>query len=469
MKVQQLYTSCLSEAAYYIESDGEVAIIDPMRESAPYIQMIEAAGAKLKYVFETHFHADFVSGHLELASKTGAAIVYGAAAICDFECIHATDGQEFKVGSVILRAIHTPGHTPESTTYLLLDETGEAHCIFTGDTLFIGDVGRPDLAIASDVTVEQLAGQLYDSLHHKILPLPDHLVVYPAHGAGSACGKNISKETYDTLGHQRMTNYALQPMSKSEFVKILTDDLAPPPQYFPLNARLNQAGAPNLDEVYASGVKALSPYEFKNLADTTGAWILDTRPPSVFAKAYVPRSINIGLDGQFAPWVGALIRDINQPILLICPEGREQEAVMRLARVGYDHTIGYLSGGLPAWQDAEQPIETIESIPPTEYEHRHQTGIHAQLLDVRRPNEYSKEHLNIATNRPLDYINDWVGSLDPSQTYYIHCAGGYRSMVAASILASKGIKHVVDITGGYGAMGNIDMPRSSKIHTIPSD
>ena len=460
MKVEQIYTGCLAEAAYYIESKGEAAIIDPLRETAPYIKRAEKDKAKIKYVFETHFHADFVSGHLELAQKTGARIVYGPDAHCGFDCYSAKDGEEFKVGDLTIRVLHTPGHTLESSTYLLLDETGKEYCIFSGDTLFIGDVGRPDLAIKSDLTVTDLAGMLYDSLHSKILPLPDHITVYPAHGAGSACGKNLSKETFDTLGHQKEVNYALQPQSREDFIKAVTDGLAPAPAYFPLNAMMNKKGAKGLDEINEVAMKGYSPKEFEEAALLSEALILDTRAPQTFAKGFVPGSINIGLDGQFAPWVGALITDIEQPIMLVCDEGREEETVMRLARVGYDHTLGYLAGGTMAWEATGKPLDKVESISATDFaEKRYSKDLH--ILDIRRPGEYEANHIAHVPNKPLDYLNDWMGELEPEQTYYVHCAGGYRSMIAASILKARGYDHVIDIAGGYGAIAKTNLPKES--------
>jgi glyoxylase-like metal-dependent hydrolase (beta-lactamase superfamily II)/rhodanese-related sulfurtransferase len=462
MKIEQIYTGCLAEAAYYIESKGEVAIIDPLRETAPYIRRAERDNAKIKYVFETHFHADFVSGHLELAQKTGAKIVYGPDAHCGFDCYSAKDGEEFKVGDLTIRVLHTPGHTQESSTFLLLDESGKEYCIFSGDTLFIGDVGRPDLAIKSDLTVEDLAGMLYDSLHNKIMPLPDHVIVYPAHGAGSACGKNLSKETSDTLGHQKEVNYALKAKSKEEFIKAVTDGLAPPPQYFPLNALMNKAGAKGLDEINLQALKGLSPQGFEDAAVATSALILDTRAPQVFAAGFIPGAINIGVDGQFAPWVGALITDIKQPILLVCEEGREEENIMRLARVGYDHTVGYLAGGMAAWEQAGKPVEQVLSVSAVDFENDH-WNLNLCVIDIRRPGEYETAHIADVPNKPLDYINDWITSLDRDKTYYIHCAGGYRSMIAASIMKARGFRDVIDIAGGYGAIAKTGLPKASGV------
>lgn len=458
MKIEQIYTGCLAEAAYYIESAGECAVIDPLRETEPYIKRAQKDNAKLKYILETHFHADFVSGHVELAAKTGAKIIYGPEANCGFDCYSAADGEEFKIGELTLRVLHTPGHTPESTTYLLLDETGKPHCIFTGDTLFIGDVGRPDLAIQSDVTKEDLAGMLYHSLHSKILPLPDDVIVYPAHGAGSACGKSMSKETSDTLGHQKQTNYALQNISKQEFIKQVTEGLLPPPQYFSKNALLNKSGAGYLDEVYKQGLRALSAEEFEAVANTTGALIIDTRHPQVFCTGFVPNSINIGINGQFAVWAGTLIADIHQPILLVCDEGTEAECVMRLARVGYDNTLGFLKGAIPEWERAGKQIETITSISAEDFASQFNKGMN--VLDVRKNSEYETGHVVNAACQPLDYINEWTGATDKTKTYYIHCAGGYRSMIAASILKARGFNHLIDVAGGYSAVCKTTIERT---------
>ncbi len=458
MKVEQIYTGCLAEAAYYIESNGECAIIDPLREVGSYIKKAEKDGAKIKYIFETHFHADFVSGHVELAERTGAKIVFGPNAQCGFDCYSSKDGEDFKVGNVTIRVLHTPGHTLESSTFLLLDESGKQHCIFTGDTLFIGDVGRPDLAIKSDLTQEDLAGMLYDSLHAKILTLPDDVIVYPAHGAGSACGKSMSKETFDSLGHQKKVNYALQNISKPEFIKQVTDGLMPPPQYFAKNAMLNKEGAGNMEEVYEHGLQKLSPAAFEVAAEQTGALVLDTRDAQVFAKAFIPNAVNIGLNGQFAVWVGTLITDLKQPILLVCDEGKEQECVMRLARVGYDNTIGYLDGGIQAWQAAGREVDTITSINAEEFAARFKQGLN--VLDVRKPGEYETGHVVGAANRPLDFINEWTNEKDRNKTYYVHCAGGYRSMVTASILKARGFENIVEVAGGFGAIAKTEVPQT---------
>jgi hydroxyacylglutathione hydrolase len=452
MKIEQIYTGCLAEAAYYIESNGEAAIIDPLREVDSYLKKAKKDGAVIKYIFETHFHADFVSGHIDLAEKSCAAIVFGPTALTNFDAQIAADGAEFKVGDLTIVALHTPGHTPESTTYLLKDASGKAHCIFTGDTLFIGDVGRPDLAQKGAMTMEDMAGTLYDSLHDKILGLPDDVLIYPAHGAGSACGKHMSKETFDTLGHQKQVNYALKASSKAQFIKEVTQGILPPPQYFAKNAAMNKNGYEPVDQVYEKGLVPLSPEEFEAMANATGALILDTRDPVAFSRSFIPSSVNIGLNGQFAPWVGALITDLKQPILLVVEEGKAEETIMRLARVGYDHAIGYLEGGIIAWQFAGKDTDAIASISPMEYQARIHLDPDANTLDVRKPGEYEEGHLKDGLSKPLDYINDWTNEINPSGTYFIHCAGGYRSMIAASILKARGVENVIDIEGGYGAM-----------------
>ena len=453
MKIEQIYTGCLAQGAYYIESDGEAVVIDPLREVEPYIQKAQADGAKIKYVFETHFHADFVSGHVDLSKKTGAPIVYGPTAQPNFEALTAKDGEEFKVGKVTFKVLHTPGHTMESACYLLKDESGKDVALFSGDTLFIGDVGRPDLAQkAANLTQEELAGTLYDSLRNKVMPLADDIVVYPAHGAGSACGKNMSKETTDTLGHQKQTNYALRAnMTREEFIKEVTEGLTTPPSYFPLNVMLNKQGYESIDEVMKRGQQALSPEAFEAAANETGALILDTRDPQVFARGFIPNAINIGIDGSFAPWVGALIPDIRLEILLVTDEGREEEVITRLARVGYDYTIGYLKGGFNAWKEAGKEVDTITSVPAEELA-RKMKEEKVTVLDVRKPGEYVSEHVDGAVNMPLDNINDHLAALDKEQPYYIHCAGGYRSMIFASILKARGFNKLIDVKGGFKAI-----------------
>jgi len=460
MKIEQIYTGCLAEAAYYIESKGEAAIIDPLREVDPYLKKAEQNGAKITYIFETHFHADFVSGHIDLAEKSGATIVYGPTAQTHFDAHIAQDGEQFRIGELTITALHTPGHTLESTCYLLSDAQGKAHCLFTGDTLFIGDVGRPDLAQKGDLTMNDLAGMLYDSLNEKIKPLDDALLIYPAHGAGSACGKSMSKETFDTLGHQKEVNYALKAASKEQFIREVTDGILPPPQYFAKNAAMNKMGYDRIDEVYKKGLVALTPAEFELVANETGALILDTRDPQAFAAGFIPNAVNIGLNGQFAPWVGALISDLKQEILLVTEAGKEEEAITRLARVGYDHTIGYLDGGMAAWQAAGKASDHIRSISAAEFETALNEDPDLLALDVRKPGEYQAEHLEVTLARPLDYINEWTSSLQPEKTYYIHCAGGYRSMIAASILKARGIGNVIDIAGGYGAIKATGLKRS---------
>lgn len=444
MIVEQLYTNCLAEAAYYIESNGEVAIIDPLRETAPYIKMATDNGATIKYIFETHFHADFVSGHVDLAQKTGAAIVYGPKANPGYEAIVAEDNQEFKIGAITIKVLHTPGHTQESSTYLLIDESGKETAIFTGDTLFLGDVGRPDLAIKTDLTKEDLAGMLFDSLRTRIMTLPDEITVYPGHGAGSSCGKNMSTETVGTLGEQKQTNYALRAdMTKEEFIKEVTDGILPPPQYFPKNAVMNKMGYDSFDEVIEKGNRALSLEEFKSEVKD-GALILDVRKQFDFIKGFVPNSLFIGLNGTFAMWVGALIEDINQKIVLIVPEGKEKEAVTRLSRVGYDNTVGFLKGGVTAW-DGE--LNTIESVTPQSIENTYEE---LNIVDIRKPGEWTAEHIDGATHHPLDYMNNNMGNLDKNTPYHIHCAGGYRSVIAISLLMQNGYTHLTDIAGGFG-------------------
>jgi len=455
MKVEQIYTGCLAQGAYYIESEGEAVIIDPLREVQPYIQLAARRQATIKYVLETHFHADFVSGHIDLAKKTGASIIYGPTDMqIGFEAIIAHDGQEFMVGKARIRAIHTPGHTLESTCYLLIDEAGVETALFTGDTLFIGDVGRPDLAqkLVSDLTQEMLASMLYDSLRNKVMPLADTLIVYPAHGAGSACGKMMSKETTDTLGNQKNTNYALRAdMTKEVFIKEVLDGLKPPPNYFPQNVMMNIQGYDSIDTVLERGTKALLPAEFEAVANETQAVLLDTRDAQTFAKGFIPNAINIGIDGSFAVWVGTLIADPKQPILIIAAEGREEEIITRLARVGYDFALGYLKGGFEAWQNADYPIDTITSISP-EKAAELITEQQVSVLDVRKESEYNTEHILHAKNTPLDFINESMLQIDKNKTYYVHCAGGYRSMVFVSILQARGYRNLIEVQGGFNAL-----------------
>lgn len=452
MKVEQIYTGCLAQGAYYIENNGEVAIIDPLREVAPYIEKATADNASIKYVFETHFHADFVSGHVDLSNKTGAPIIYGPMANPGFDATIAEDNQEFKLGDATIKVLHTPGHTMESTCYLLIDKNGKKTALFSGDTLFIGDVGRPDLAQKGGISQEQLAATLFDSLRSKILTLPDDVVVYPAHGAGSACGKNMSKETTDTIGNQKKSNYALRAdMTKDEFIKEVTTGLLPPPAYFPLNVMMNKQGYDSIDEVLTRGLQALSPDAFEAAANETGALLLDTRDAQTFAKSFIPNSINIGIDGNFAPWVGALIPDIKQQILIIAEPGREEEVVTRLSRVGYDYSIGYLEGGYEAWAKSGKETDYIKSISAEELSSLSQDGS-VDIIDVRKHSEYLSEHIINATNAPLDTVNESMKLLDKDKTYYVHCAGGYRSMIFASILKARGYDNLIDVKGGFKAI-----------------
>ena len=450
MIIEQIYTGCLSQGAYYIESNGEAAIIDPLREVAPYIEKAKKNNASIKYIFETHFHADFVSGHVTLAKETGATIVYGPEAKTGFDALIAKDQQEFKIGAISLTVLHTPGHTMESTTYLLRDEKNKDIAIFSGDTLFLGDVGRPDLAQkAADLTQEDLAGILYESLRKKIMPLADDVLVYPAHGAGSACGKNLSKETVGTLGEQKKTNYALRAdITKDEFVKEVTNGLLPPPQYFPLNVKMNKEGYEDIKTVLESGTQPLSVEAFEVAANETGAIVLDVRHQDVFVKGHIPQSVFIGIDGGFAPWVGALLGNVAQPILLVTPKGREEETVTRLARVGFDNTLGYLEGGIDAWKKEGKLVDTIEGIEPETLKKQMEDN-ELEIFDVRKPNEFLSEHVPMAQNTPLDFINDHMSEFPQKNTFYLHCAGGYRSVIAASILKSRGIHNLIDIKGGF--------------------
>lgn len=464
MKVEQIYTGCIAHAAYYLESNGEAAIFDPLREVQPYIDRANADYAKVKYVFETHFHADFVSGHLDLAKKTGAKIVYGPTAKPGFDAIVAEDGQEFKVGAYTVKVIHTPGHTMESTTYLLIDENGKEHGIITGDTLFIGDVGRPDLAqhVIADLTQEKLANYLYDSLRNKIMPLSDDLIVYPNHGAGSACGKKMSKETTDTLGNQKKTNYALRAdMTREEFVKELLTGLTTPPGYFPKNVLMNIQGYESLDTVMERGNKSLDPVAFEVLANETEALILDTRDPAVFSKGFIPNSINIGLDGNFAMWVGEMITDIKQEILLVTEPGREEEAIIRLSRVGYDNSIGYLQGGFDAWIKAGKDVDTVERMTAVELEDIY--GTSPVIIDVRKKSEFDSEHVVNAINIPLNEMNQHFSEFPKEGQFILHCAGGYRSMIAASILKSRGCDNFKDVIGGFSEIKNTKVNKTEYV------
>ncbi|MFD0992197.1 MBL fold metallo-hydrolase [Tenacibaculum geojense] len=462
MKIEQIYTGCLAQGAYYIESNGEVAIIDPLREVQPYIERAEKNNAVVKYIFETHFHADFVSGHVTLAEKTGAKIIYGPTAKTSFEAYIASDEEVFTLGNITITALHTPGHTLESTTYLLKDENGKDHAIFSGDTLFLGDVGRPDLAQKGTITQEDLAGMLFDSLRTKIMPLSDDVIVYPAHGAGSACGKNLSKETVGTIGEQKKTNYALRAdMTKQEFVKEVTDGLLPPPEYFPLNVKLNKEGYASIDDVLAQGTQSLSVNDFERTANENDALILDVRHQSEFIKGFIPQSIFIGLGGTFAPWVGALIKDIHQPILLVTPEGKEEETVTRLSRVGFDNVLGYLKGGFPTWKEAGKQVDQITSVDAATLSKAMSNN--AIVFDVRKPGEYTSEHIVNVANTPLDYLNEHLSEFPTKEKFYIHCAGGYRSVIAASILKARGFHNVIDVAGGYKAIKETEIERTAYV------
>ena len=462
MKIEQIYTGCLAQGAYYIVSENEAVIIDPLREVKPYLDRAEKDGVKIKYVLETHFHADFVSGHIDLAKASGASIVYGPTAKTNFEAHIAEDGELLSVGKIKIKVLHTPGHTMESTCYLLIDENGKDHSLFTGDTLFIGDVGRPDLAQkAADMTQEELAATLYKSLRTKVMTLADDVVVYPAHGAGSACGKNMSKETVSTIGEQKQFNYALRAnMTVEEFVKEVTDGLMPPPAYFPLNVAMNKNGYDNIDEVMSRGLKALNVEEFEIAANETDAIMLDTRKADVFKDGFVPNSINIGLDGQFAPWVGALIPDVKQQILLIAELGKEEETIMRLARVGYDYVIGYLDGSFDSWKNSGKEVDTIHRISADEFASKVDIN-KDKIVDVRREGEFEAEHVENANNIPLDFINDNIASFPKNEHFFLHCAGGYRSMITASILKSRGWNNFTEVAGGFGAISKTNVPKTS--------
>jgi hydroxyacylglutathione hydrolase len=462
MKIQQIYTGCLAQGAYYIESNGEVAIIDPLREVQPYIDIASANNAQIKYIFETHFHADFVSGHVTLAEKTGAPIVYGPEANPSFKAHVATDGEVFKLGEITITCLHTPGHTMESSCYLLKDKDGKDYALFSGDTLFLGDVGRPDLAQkAAHMTQEQLAGILFDSLRNKIMPLADDVIVYPAHGAGSACGKNLSKETVGSIGDQKATNYALRAdMTREEFIEEVTDGLLPPPAYFPMNVKLNKEGYANVEDII-SEAKAFDTKTFELVANETEALILDVRHQDDFSKGHIPKSIFIGIDGQFAPWVGALILDIKQPILLVTPVGREEETIMRLARVGYDNTVGYIDGGFESWKNAGLEFDTVTSVSAEKLDEIlkqvQNDNKKVPVFDVRKPGEYTAEHILDVPSTPLDFINEHLSEFPKEEPFYVHCAGGYRSMIAASILKARGYHNVIDVLGGFSAIKKTDI------------
>ena len=461
MRIEQIYTGCLAQGAYYITSNGEAAIIDPLREIKPYLDRAKRDGVKIKYIFETHFHADFVSGHIDLSKATGAKIIYGPTAQPAFECIVAKDGEEFKLGDVTFKVLHTPGHTMESSSYLLKDKEEKDVALFTGDTLFIGDVGRPDLAQkAADMTQEQLAAILFHSLRDKVMTLADDVVVYPAHGAGSACGKNMSKETISSIGEQKKMNYALRAnMTEEEFVKEVTDGLLPPPKYFPMNVALNKMGYENIDTVMERGLQAMNAEEFETAANETDAVMLDTRNDSVFWKGFIPNSVNISLDGQFAPWVGTLIPDVKQQLLLIAEPGREEETVMRLARVGYDNVIGYLKDGFETWKNAGKETDTINRLTPDEFETKFNKDS-TIVIDVRKQGEFNSEHVDGAINIPLDFINENLAEFPKDKEFIIHCGGGYRSMTAASILRSRGWENFMEVEGGYDKIKETKIPRT---------
>ena len=460
MKIEQIYTGCLAQGAYYITSNGEAAIVDPLRETAPYIERLKKDGVTLKYIFETHFHADFVSGHVDLSNATGASIIYGPTAKPAFDSIIAEDGQEFKLGNIVIKALHTPGHTMESTTFLLKDDTGRDHCIFSGDTLFLGDVGRPDLAQkATNMTKEDLAGLLYESIMTKIMPLSDDVIIYPAHGAGSACGKNMIKETVDNLGNQKSMNYALNQPSKEDFVKAVTDGLLPPPGYFGFNVAMNKQGYESHEVVLNKGLQSFSPDEFQTIAENSEALILDTRSNTSFYRGFIPQSINIGLDGDFAPWVGALIIDVKQPLLIVAEPGKEEETITRLSRVGFDNILGHLKGGFNSWLESGKSVDVVDRITAEQFEKN--LEINTDLVfDIRKESEFSSEHILHAKNKPLNNINDWIKEIDSTAHIYIHCAGGYRSMIATSILQARGYRNFTEIAGGYKALIDTKIPRT---------
>lgn len=461
MQIEQIYTGCLAQGAYYITSNGEAAIIDPLREVQPYLDRLERDNVKLKYIFETHFHADFVSGHLDLSKETGAPIVYGKNANPEFEAIIATEDQEFSLGDIKIKALHTPGHTMESTTYLLIDKNGKETAIFSGDTLFIGDVGRPDLAQkAASMTQDQLAATLFHSLRNKIMTLPDNVTVYPAHGAGSACGKNMSKETVSTIGNQKETNYALRAdMTEKEFIKEVTDGLLPPPAYFGMNVAMNKKGYESFETVLNNGMRAIKVTDFEAVVEETGALILDTRKNGTFAKGFIPQSINIGIEGDFAPWVGALVGDVKQPIILVTEIGWEEESVTRLSRVGFDNLIGHLDGGFESWEKATKEIDTVNRITAEEFSEEVEIG-DSKIIDIRKDTEYSAEHVEEAFSKPLANINDWIKDIDPKEPFFLHCAGGYRSMIAASILQARGFRNFKEIEGGFNAIAKTELPKT---------
>ncbi len=463
MKIEQIYTGCLAQGAYYIVSGNEALIIDPLREVEPYLARLKEDGVNLKYIFETHFHADFVSGHIDLSKKTGAVIVYGPTANPSFEAIVATDEQVFEIGSVKIKVLHTPGHTMESSCYLLMDEHGKAVALFSGDTLFLGDVGRPDLAQkAADMTQEQLAGLLYESLTNKIMPLADDVTVYPAHGAGSACGKNMMKETVDTLGNQKKMNYALNQPNKEAFIEAVTDGLLPPPAYFGFNVAMNKGGYDPFDEVKSRSMTPLAPEAFELVAESTSALILDTRSAASFTVGFVPNSINIGIKGDFAPWVGALIGDVKQELLLVTDPGMEEEVITRLSRVGFDHVVGYLDGGFDAWKTSGKEIDQVTRITPETFAEQFELN-KSLVIDVRKEGEYAAEHVSEAYSKPLAYINEWTKDINPNEHFFLHCQGGYRSMIAASILQARGFRNFSEVDGGFAAISKTIVPTTDFI------
>lgn len=462
MKIEQIYTGCLAQGAYYIESKGEVAIIDPLREVQPYIDKTDQNNSKIKYIFETHFHADFVSGHVTLAEKTGAPIVFGPNANPRFKAHIAKDGEVFKLGEVAITVLHTPGHTIESACFLLKDKNGVDYALFSGDTLFLGDVGRPDLAQkAANMTQEELAGTLFDSLRNKVMNLADNVIVYPAHGAGSACGKNLSKETVGTIGEQKQTNYALRAnMSRDEFIKEVTDGLLPPPAYFPMNVKLNKEGYENVEDIVKEA-KAFDAKNFEFVANETDALILDVRHQDDFVKGHIPKSIFIGIDGGFAPWVGALILDIKQPLLLVTPKGKEEETIMRLARVGYDNTLGYLNGGFETWKDSGLEYDTVNSISAEGLKEKIEEKV--SVFDIRKSGEYAAEHILDVPSTPLDFINEHIAQFPKDEAFYVHCAGGYRSVIAASIVKARGYHNVINVLGGFDAIKKTEIKTTNYV------
>lgn len=460
MTIEQIYTECLAQGSYYMVSNGEAIIIDPLRDTKAYLQRLKKDNSKLKYIFETHFHADFVSGHLDLSEATGAPIVFGPNANPSFDAIIAEDNQLFKIGNSTIKLLHTPGHTLESSSFLLFDENDKEVALFSGDTLFLGDVGRPDLAQKKEgITQYDLASLLYDSLYHKILPLPDEILVYPAHGAGSACGKNMQKETFDTLGNQKLTNYALNQPNKESFVKAVTDGLLPPPKYFEMNVLMNKKGYENSEKVISNGLKKLALDDFEKIVNFSEVLLLDTRSNEDFAQAFIPKSINIGLNGDFAPWLGTLIENVNQPIVIISNIGDEVEVVTRLSRVGFDVVLGYLEGGFDTWKNAGKNIEFIDRISAQKFEDVLEND--TKIIDVRKEIEFTAEHVENAINKPLAFINTWISGLDTTKHFYLYCAGGYRSMMAASILYAKGYRNFTEIIGGFSSIMKTNIPKTN--------